>query len=485
MKQHVKRILNHIEILCALDRIMCSDEYDRALDYVIANIHCTEDCIHLEEFQPGTVNWGWTVPASMGFWRDSGGLSPIEIPNQRSMKILNVLIPGQSDEEIIMVAHLDHPKPSANDNASGVAMMMELINYFFQHPQYYALRFLFTIEYFGTVAFCSRYESELPKIIAGISLDMVGADQNQCGSTMIIDEIPHNLTSCIDLILWNHLLKGARSGAYREIGNPVMEFRLDYQYYTGGSDHYILNDSTVGIPSTCLNCYPDRFYHSKGDTLDKISFKTLKLFFSSIIKSLNDISDISTTGLNRIAQLVLQRYTDVAHVLLLELSSNDDLELEEFMFRVGHIFSHSRRRIESLRRVFGTDVPDFWSKQLNDCYGKTIERFRFLSGREFEVFVRDNEPRYRRRFKGPLYRNRLYELISSKEKERLDACLSDDPLFFHKIDAALNYCKEKGISEISWLLRFHYGGDSIGSKIKSFFDLLCNIGLMEVVRGNG
>ena len=53
------------------------------------------------------------------------------------------------------------------------------------------------------------------------------------------------------------------------IGKPVAAYRCDFQYYTGGSDHYILNDKSVGIPSTCINTYPDRFYHTQEDTIDK------------------------------------------------------------------------------------------------------------------------------------------------------------------------------------------------------------------------
>jgi hypothetical protein len=40
--------------------------------------------------------------------------------------------------------------------------------------------------------------------------------------------------------------------------------------FGGGSDHYILSDPTVGVPTPMLNQWPDRFYHTSEDTLDKV-----------------------------------------------------------------------------------------------------------------------------------------------------------------------------------------------------------------------
>jgi hypothetical protein len=42
------------------------------------------------------------------------------------IEVVSGLIAGQSDEEVLVVAHLCHPQPSANDNASGSAAVLEL-----------------------------------------------------------------------------------------------------------------------------------------------------------------------------------------------------------------------------------------------------------------------------------------------------------------------------------------------------------------------
>lgn len=47
--------------------------------------------------------------------------------------------------------------------------------------------------------------------------------------------------------------------------------------YAGGSDHYILSDPTAGIPCPSLGQWPDAFYHTSGDTVDRISPQMLEV----------------------------------------------------------------------------------------------------------------------------------------------------------------------------------------------------------------
>ncbi|NIN65184.1 MAG: DUF4910 domain-containing protein, partial [Anaerolineae bacterium] len=42
------------------------------------------------------------------------------------LNVVSALIPGQTEEEVAIVAHLCHPQWSANDNASGAAAVLEV-----------------------------------------------------------------------------------------------------------------------------------------------------------------------------------------------------------------------------------------------------------------------------------------------------------------------------------------------------------------------
>ncbi|SDK66494.1 Peptidase family M28 [Catalinimonas alkaloidigena] len=97
-------------------------------------------------------------------------------------------LPGRSrpDSCLVISAHYDHLGqlgrdvyfPGANDNASGVSMLLELAHYFAQHPQKYTLVFMaFGAEEAGLIG--SRYYTEHPlfplsQIRFLLNLDLLG-----------------------------------------------------------------------------------------------------------------------------------------------------------------------------------------------------------------------------------------------------------------------------------------------------------------------
>jgi len=51
---------------------------------------------------------------------------------------------------------------------------------------------------------------------------------------------------------------------------PFPSFRYTFTSFSGGSDHYIYSDPTVGVPMPAMIQFPDRFYHSTADTPDQV-----------------------------------------------------------------------------------------------------------------------------------------------------------------------------------------------------------------------
>jgi hypothetical protein len=193
-------------------------------------------------------------------------------------------IPGQTADEILLVSHLCHPNPCANDNASGAAATMEvahalhtLIETGKLSPPRRTIRFLWMPEMTGTYAFlasCSQ-ENSSPQMIAGLNLDMVGEDQEQCGSVMLIDSPPEaNASFAVDLLerIREEMFDGGQSFSKR---GRFPLFRYGTIPFSGGSDHYIFSDPTVGVPMPMLIQWPDRFYHTTADTLDKVDPESL------------------------------------------------------------------------------------------------------------------------------------------------------------------------------------------------------------------
>ncbi len=198
---------------------------------------------------------------------------------------VSAIIPGEIDDEILLVSHLCHPAPCANDNASGAAVAMEvaralhtLINTDKLPRPRRTLRFLWVPEMTGSQAYMftrAQAPDEQPPIVAGLNLDMVGEDQAQCGSVMIIDTPPEASASfATDLLerIREELFETSRPTSFQ---GQVAPFRYATVPFVGGSDHLVFSDPAIGVPMPMLNQWPDRFYHTTADTIDKVSAETL------------------------------------------------------------------------------------------------------------------------------------------------------------------------------------------------------------------
>lgn len=199
----------------------------------------------------------------------------LEINNiTAEMEILEAEIGNKGFKKpIVLTAHLCHPKPGANDNASGSALLAEIIRVLKKIPLDRKIIALWIPEMYGTIAYINSQKVDFEY---GINLDMVGEDQALTGSTLDIVNTPWSLPSFIGEILSVNL---AYYNLKRNEGN-----------YTGGSDHYIFNDSSVGIPFASLTQWPDKFYHSSEDTIDKASTTSFDYIGKGILNSLIDIA---------------------------------------------------------------------------------------------------------------------------------------------------------------------------------------------------
>lgn len=198
------------------------------------------------------------------------------------MEVTEAFIPGETEEEVMVVAHLCHPQPSANDNASGSGALMEIARALhvlierkvLEKPKR-GIRFLLVPEMHGTVAYLASNEQKIDHFVAGINLDMVGENQDLCKSSLLIERTPDALPSFV-----NDLAEILLQELTHEIGNlsdtsKYATFRHAVTPFSGGSDHFILSDPSVGIPCPMVIHWPDLFYHCSLDTPDKMDAKEL------------------------------------------------------------------------------------------------------------------------------------------------------------------------------------------------------------------
>lgn len=196
---------------------------------------------------------------------------------------VSAVIPGETDEEVIVVAHLCHPQPSANDNASGSGTAMEAARALFTLIQRGELpkprrtiRFLLVPEMAGTYSYLATNEDSIPRIVAAINLDMVGENQTLCGGPLILEK-PPEATSTYVSDLAESIFEELRNEAKNLSGSATYAmFKYAVTPFSGGSDHYIYSDPTVGVPCPMIIQWPDKFYHTSWDTIDKVDPEMLR-----------------------------------------------------------------------------------------------------------------------------------------------------------------------------------------------------------------
>jgi aminopeptidase-like protein len=197
-----------------------------------------------------------------------------------TLKIGEVLVSGESDECFVIAAHLDHPA-MVNDDLSGVVVGLEAARRLLAGPKpYYSYRFLFLPETLGSIAYLSQHEHLIPKMLAGLFLEMLGNDAPHALQTSFQVDSPAD--TCLVAAL-----RGAEPeayvGAYRTVINND-----ERQFNAPGVRVPMLSLSRVVDPYLpASRYYPYRQYHSSLDTPAIISADCLEKSVQLVLELLS------------------------------------------------------------------------------------------------------------------------------------------------------------------------------------------------------
>lgn len=208
-------------------------------------------------------------------------------------EILTATIPGESEEEIVYSCHLDHPRPGANDNASGCVAILEVARSLARliaegrlpAPRR-TLRFVWPPEIEGTMALLTGRGDIADRIRAAIHLDMVGGGP-ETKATFHVTRGPASLPSFVyDLAQEMGRWVNERTGELAATGAspfPLVEstggkepLRAEMVDLTLGSDHQVYAEGSFRIPPVYLNDWPDRYIHTTWDGAANIDPTKLK-----------------------------------------------------------------------------------------------------------------------------------------------------------------------------------------------------------------
>jgi aminopeptidase YwaD len=217
---------------------------------------------------------------SMHGWVKGTGLT------SSTMEVVVAYIPGKSkaEEELVFSAHLDHPAPSANDNASGSAAILDIARTIRQlidqnkiKQPTRSFRFLWVPEWYGTMAYINAHRelagpAENGKVLGNINLDMVGENTELLHSKMYIVQSPYSVPSCLNDVVTN-MAEMVDKLNVRSPNGSKSAFNYRVVPYSGGSDHMMFLDRK--IPSVMLG-HSDFTHHTTFDTPEYVDATELK-----------------------------------------------------------------------------------------------------------------------------------------------------------------------------------------------------------------
>lgn len=186
------------------------------------------------------------------------------------LDVVTADFPGKGPA-VLFIAHLCHPQPGANDNASGAAALVEMARTLkalvdagkvkLRRP----VRFMWVPEMYGTIAYLDKHPEMAAQTLCCINLDMVGENEAACRSKLRLTQTPWSVPSYLaDLVLAG--LDAAEKHVKPDPNGSRNLFHYEQTGYTGGSDHYVFLESTWGVPSVMVGHWPDTFYHTHADT---------------------------------------------------------------------------------------------------------------------------------------------------------------------------------------------------------------------------
>ena len=198
----------------------------------------------------------------------------------------------KSSEEINLTCHLDHPRPGANDNASGCVSILEtartlsalIKNSILPRPSR-SIRFLWPAEIEGSIMFLSQHDDP-SRIKANIHMDMVGGGP-VTKSVFRISGGPYSVPSFIS-DLGHEIGHFINDQTERYAGGEDVAFPLTapeggkepqlalMEGLDMGSDHDVFFEGTWRIPGLYLHEWPDRYIHTNFDLAANIDPTKLK-----------------------------------------------------------------------------------------------------------------------------------------------------------------------------------------------------------------
>ncbi len=216
--------------------------------------------------------WGFCLEHDRLQQLDPNGVYEVLIDStleDGSLTLVDALIKGSSDEEILISAYSCHPS-MGNDNLSGMIMATLLYRYLSQRKNRYTYRFVICPETIGAICYLKHHEETIKKVISCFVLTCV-AGQGEIGYK--------------ETFIGNHILDRISKLVLEEKG---LAYKC-YPFVPNGSDERQYSSVGFRIPTVLITkdkYYDYDFYHTSKDNLKFVSAENLLQTYAIYTKAL-------------------------------------------------------------------------------------------------------------------------------------------------------------------------------------------------------
>lgn len=441
-------------------------------------------------------------------------------------------IPGSdiSQEEVIVISHLCHYRPGANDNASGVGLAMETAKVIqeaiksgiIDRPRR-TITFIVGAEMYGSISHLERNWERRQSLVGGFCLDMVGEDQEKTKAGVEVSSVPDSLPTFLNDHVATLLEEVRRRTLYTtttanrayKYDSLTVTFRYNVSQFSPGSDHLIFDDSSVGIPVIQFGHWPDVYYHSSGDTVEMVDPEELKrnglALGTALLNLANAGAEQAATFMNHVETQSKKRIADnggrardevialyedwkrsgaepaklvedVQDLLNLEFKRlgflvNRDIEgLRSVLRLVKGEPAVVTSKLEELAEVLSTALQEGLAKE-KDAIKSLTASLLSIEGRELKLKEKTVGAEFertvpKRKYVGPLASSEFRQKLPPERRKRHDEWSKQDVKFNAKMVEAWSFADgRRSIAEIADAVSFEYGAIALEIMLELFKDL--------------
>jgi hypothetical protein len=230
---------------------------------------------------------------------------------------------------VLLVAHLQEEKTSANDNRSGCASLLEIgrsLSHLIQEGKLTRprrdIRFWWVDEIRAPYQYFAEKPNASQKILVAFNQDMVGAKLSLGPRSVILGRTPFSRPSFLNDVAVS-VLEAVRDGntlypftrgntdegdflrpLVSTLGTREPYHAMAVPFYNN-TDHMVFNDGRVGIPAVALDNWPDPFIHSIDDDLWQIDPTQLQRNAFVVAATAYAVASIGEPEVSRLAALML------------------------------------------------------------------------------------------------------------------------------------------------------------------------------------